>query len=157
MTQKALEILSHENGAGFFLMIESASIDKQSHVRNACGSIGELAQLDETLAYVLEFADIHPETLVMVTADHGQAAQLVPGESLFSGRGIPVYTPGSMARIKTPEGGVMGVNYATNEFLAGEHTGVAVPLYANDTGKGLFRTLITQPEIFDITRSFLGL
>ena len=157
MTQKALEILSHGNGSGFFLMIESASIDKQSHQRNACGSIGELAQLDETLAYVLKFADIHPETLVVVTADHGQAAQLVPSDSLFSGRGIPVYTPGSMVRIKMPEGGEMGINYATNEFVAEEHTGVAVPLYANDIGKGLFRPFITQPEIFNIIRSFLGL
>ena len=155
MAQKALEILSHENDSGFFLMIESASIDKQSHLRNACGSIGELAQLDETLAYVLKFADTHPETLVMVTADHGQAAQLVPSESLFGG--IPVHTPGSIVRIKMPEGGEMGVNYATNEYVAEEHTGVAVPLYANDIGKGLFRPFITQPEIFDIIRSFLKL
>ena len=51
----------------------------------------------------------------------------------------------------------MGINYATNEYSVEEHTGVAVPLYANDVGLGLFKTLITQPEIFDIIRSFLGL
>lgn len=157
MAQKALEILSYKNDSGFFLMIESASIDKQSHLRNPCGSIGELAQLDETLAHVLKFADSHPQTLVIVTADHGQAAQLVPSESLFSSSTTPVYTPGSIARIKMREGGEMGVNYATNEYPVEEHTGAAVPLYANDVGLGLFRTLITQPEIFDITRSFLGL
>ena len=157
MTRKALEILDHDNDSGFFLMIESASIDKQSHLRNPCGSIGELAQLDETLAYVLEFADNHPQTLVIVTADHGQAAQLVPSESLFSGSSAPVYTPGRIARIRMQEGGEMGINYATNEYSVEEHTGVAVPLYANDVGLGLFKTLITQPEIFDIIRSFLGL
>ena len=56
-----------------------------------------------------------------------------------------------------PQGGVMAVNYATNSFVAEEHTGVAVPLYANDLGKGLFKPLIFQPEIFGIMRDFLEL
>ncbi|MFT6435281.1 MAG: alkaline phosphatase [Candidatus Azotimanducaceae bacterium] len=157
MTSKALDHLSRNNETGFFLMIESASIDKQSHVRNACGSIGELDQLDESLATVLAFARTHPDTLVMVTADHGQAAQLVPNESLFSLIGIPVFTPGQLVRIKMPDDGEMAVNYATNSFLAEEHTGVAVPLHANELGRPLIRTLITQPEIFEVTRKFLGL
>ena len=157
MTSKALDHLSHDNRTGFFLMVESASIDKQSHARNACGSIGELDQLDETLATVLAFAKTHPETLVMVTADHGQAAQLVPNESLFSLVGIPVYTPGQLVRIKMPGGGDMAVNYATNSFFAEEHTGVAVPLHANELGRPLIKTLMTQPEIFEVTREFLGL
>ena len=157
MAEKALANLSHKNDKGFFLMIESASIDKQSHFRNPCGSIGELDQLDETVAAVLAFADSHPETLVLVTADHTQAAQLVPATSLFAGYGIPVYTPGSMARIKMPDGGIMGVNYATNKIFAEEHTGAAVPLYSNDLGRGRVKTYITQPEIFEITRSFLEL
>jgi alkaline phosphatase len=157
MTSKALDHLSHDNETGFFLMVESASIDKQSHARNACGSIGELDQLDETLATVLAFAKTHPETLVMVTADHGQAAQLVPNESLFSLMGFPVYTPGQLVRIKMPDGGDMAVNYATNSFFAEEHTGVAVPLHANELGRPLIKTLMTQPEIFEVTREFLGL
>jgi alkaline phosphatase len=157
MTSKALDHLSLDNETGFFLMIESASIDKESHVRNACGSIGELDQLDETLATVLAFAKTHPDTLVMVTADHGQAAQLVPNESLFSIYGVPVFTPGQLVRIKMPDGGEMAVNYATNTFLAEEHTGVAVPLHANELGRSLISTLITQPEIFEVTRKFLGL
>jgi alkaline phosphatase len=157
MTSKALDHLSLNNEIGFFLMIESASIDKQSHARNACGSIGELEQLDETLATVMAFAETHPDTLVMVTADHGQAAQLVPNQSLFSKLGIPVFTPGQLVRIKMPEGGEMAINYATNSFFAEEHTGVAIPLHANELGRPLIRTLMTQPEIFDVTRKFLGL
>lgn len=157
MTNKALDHLSLNNETGFFLMIESASIDKQSHVRNACGSIGELDQLDETLATVLAFAKTHPDTLVLVTADHGQAAQLVPNESLFSLIGIPVFTPGQLVRIEMPDGGVMAVNYATNSFFAEEHTGVAVPIHANEIGRPLIRTLMTQPEIFEVTRKFLGI
>ena len=42
-------------------------------------------------------------------------------------------------------------------FFAEEHTGVAVPLHANELGRPLIKTLMTQPEIFGVTREFLGL
>jgi alkaline phosphatase len=157
MSSKAIDLLSTDNDKGFFLMIESASIDKQSHARNPCGSIGELDQLDETVAYALTFAEQNPGTLILVTADHSQAAQLVPESSMFSGLNIPVYSPGSMARIITPEGGLMGVNYATNDIFAEEHTGAAVPLYANDAAIGKIDTYINQTDIFNIAKQHLGL
>ena len=56
MTRLALRHLSAHNERGFFLMIESASIDKQSHKRNPCGSIGEIEQLEEALSLSLDFA-----------------------------------------------------------------------------------------------------
>ena len=136
MTAVALSRLAGE-GAGddtFFLMIESASIDKQAHERKACGSIGELEQLEESLDLALAFADSHPDTLVLVTADHGQAAQLVPERTLYIDIPVPVYSPGYLIRIHTPEGSIMGVNYATNDFFSEEHTGVNVPLLSNAVG-----------------------
>jgi alkaline phosphatase len=157
MTDTALTLLSHNNERGFFLMIESASIDKQSHYRRPCGSIGELQQLNEALASALAFAGTHPRTLIMVTADHSQAAQLIPDESLFAIFPVPVYTPGKLARIITPEGSHMAVNYATNSFNAEEHTGATVPLVSNDQGQGLIPPFVQQPQIFTITRDYLGL
>ncbi len=157
MTDAALAHLSRDNDRGFFLMIESASIDKQSHERRPCGSIGELAQLEEALASALAFAEQHPRTLVLVTADHSQAAQLVPAESLFAGFPIPIYTPGKVARIRTPEGSLLAVNYATNNFSHEEHTGAAVPVYGNAEAVGRVAPFIQQPEIFNITRDYLGL
>ena len=56
MTETALEHLSTDNDQGFFLMIESASIDKQSHKRDPCGSIGEIEQLEEALDHAQTFA-----------------------------------------------------------------------------------------------------
>ena len=153
MTQAALERL--DNDRGFFLMVESASIDKQSHERLPCGSIGEVQQLDEALSAALEFARAHPDTLILVTADHGHAAQLVPATSLFDGFGIPVYTPGKLARLQTDEGAILAVNYATNNFPYEEHTGVNVPLFANERGRGLVPGMVTQPEIFAIMTGFL--
>jgi alkaline phosphatase len=157
MTDAALEHLADDGSKGFFLTIESASIDKQSHARNACGSIGELEQLEEALESALAFAKTHPDTLILVTADHGQAAQLVPNESLFAGFGIPVYSPGRIVRLTTREGAIMVVNYATNDFSMEEHTGVNVPLFANEVGVGRVPTMVTQPEIFEIMAEYLGL
>ena len=156
MTQTAIDHLTRNNTEGFVLVIESASIDKKSHARDACGSIGELDQLEEALTVALEFADRHDDTLVIVTADHSQAAQIVPNGSLFSAFGVPVFTPGSLVRINMPFGGTMAVNYATNDFFAEEHTGAAVPLYSNreDAEIPIF---INQPDVFQIMKSFLDL
>jgi alkaline phosphatase len=156
MTDAALAHLAKQD-KGFFLTIESASIDKQSHARNSCGSIGELEQLEDSLRSALVFANREPDTLILVTSDHGHAAQVVPDESLFSRFGVPVYTPGYLVRLLTPEGSVMAINYATNDFKAEEHTGVNVPLYANEAGRGLVPSMVTQPEIFDIMMKYLEL
>ncbi|MGB1141470.1 MAG: alkaline phosphatase [Halioglobus sp.] len=157
MTDAALANLSYNNPKGFFLMIESASIDKQAHERKPCGSIGEVAQLEEALASALAFADSHPNTLVIVTADHAQAAQIIPDTSLFAAYPIPVYTPGKLARINTPEGSIMSVNYATTNFFMAEHTGGAVPVYGNEQAMETVPNFVRQPELFTIMRDYLGL
>ena len=94
---------------------------------------------------------------MLVTADHSQAAQLTPEKSLFATFPIPIYSPGKIARIRTPEGGMMVVNYATNNFSYGEHTGAAVPLYANSEATGQVKPYMRQPELFAVIRDYLGL
>lgn len=157
MTDAALAVLAREDSAGFFLMIESASIDKQSHERKPCGSIGELEQLDEALASALAFAQANPNTLILVTADHSQAAQLIPAQSLFAAYPIPVFSPGKLARIRTPEGRLMAVNYATSNFFMEEHTGANVPIFGNVEAQGRVPTFLSQPELFGIMKDYLGL
>jgi alkaline phosphatase len=157
MTDTAIAHLSANNSRGFFLMVESASIDKASHQRRPCGSIGEVQQLEEALQSALDFSREQPNTLVIVTADHTQAAQLVPQESLYADFPIPIYTPGKIARIQTPEGSVMAVNYATNNFAMEEHTGANVPLFANEVGRDIIPPFIQQPQLFGIMTRHLGL
>ena len=157
MADVALAHLSSDNARGFFLMIESASIDKQAHERKPCGSIGELQQLEEALASALAFAKTQAHTLVIVTADHSQAAQLLPAQSLYAAFPIPIYSPGMVARIRTPEGSLMAVNYATNNFSHEEHTGANVPLFSNEEGRKLLPSYLVQPELFGIMRDYLSL
>ncbi|MAI80647.1 MAG: alkaline phosphatase [Deltaproteobacteria bacterium] len=157
MTEVALKQLSYENERGFFLMVESASIDKEAHRRQACGSVGEVEQLNEALDSALKFSETHPDTLIIVTADHGHAAQLVPDESLFSKTGIAVFTPGHLVRLRGADGANIAVNYATTDFFAEEHTGVQVPILANGVGFGRVPVMLHQTEIFSIMVDYLGL
>jgi len=154
MARAALDFL--DDGRSFMLMVESSSIDKQSHARRPCGQIGELKQLDETLKLVLEYAAAHPETLVLVTADHSQAAQLVPETSWLAG--LNAASPGYFARIRTPEGAVMGVNYATNDSnLQEDHTGADVPLFAYGAAANEVPAAVRQSDLFGIMVRHLGL
>ena len=155
MTDLALRHLSRDNDRGFFLMIESASIDKQSHERNPCGSIGEIEQLEESLTLALSFAAQHPDTAIFVTADHAQAAQILPEPSLYSDYPVPIYSPGLTARVATPEGGMMRINYATNNGFSEEHTGANVPLFANDIAGPWLSPFLRQREVHDAMSGFL--
>ena len=153
MTRFALDRVDSERG--FFLMVESASIDKQSHDRKPCGHIGELQQLDEAVAVALEYAAVHPETLILVTADHSHAAQLV---TEVGGNATPSFaTPGYFARLRTADGATMGVNYATNDSTQEYHTGSQVPLFAAGQAPGTIPSFIAQREIFGIMIGHLGL
>ena len=153
MTGAAIEHLDkHER---FMLMIESASIDKEAHRRRPCGHIGEVGQLDEAVRVALDYAASRPEVLIIVTADHGQAAHIIPVTSRYGPQDRA--TIGHFARLRTAEGAVMGINYATNDARQEEHTGVQVPVYASGFGANRLPTLMSQTEIFHVMARHLGL
>jgi len=62
-----------------------------------------------------------------------------------------------LARIITPEGSHMAINYATTNFKMEEHTGATVPLLSNGEGVGRIPSFIQQPQVFAITRDYLGI
>jgi len=95
---------------------------------------------------------------VLVTADNGQAAQLIPEQSMLREMKLPIHSLGYFARIKTPEGSILGVNYATNNSeIIEEHTGVQVPLYASGPGAEQIPGSVQQPDIFAIMATHLQL
>jgi alkaline phosphatase len=74
MTSKAIEVLS-AGGGNFILMVEAASIDKQSHPNHATGTIWDAIEMDRAVGVGRTFAAGRPrkDTLVVVTADHDQS------------------------------------------------------------------------------------
>lgn len=68
MTQAAIEQL--ENESGFFMLIEASQIDWAGHANDIAAAMGEMRDLAKTLEYLEVYVQKHPDTLVVVTADH---------------------------------------------------------------------------------------
>ncbi|GKU81149.1 alkaline phosphatase [Niallia sp. NCCP-28] len=69
MTAKTIETLS-KNSKGFFAMIEGARIDHASHASDLTSIWKETIEFDNTVKYCVEWAKKHPDTLIVVAADH---------------------------------------------------------------------------------------
>ena len=80
MTDAALAVLS-KNPAGFVLMVEAASIDKQAHNMDTDRWILETIEFDRAIGRAKAFAAANPDTLVLVTADHECAGVNIIGAS----------------------------------------------------------------------------
>lgn len=67
MARYAVEYLENENG--FFLMIEGAYIDKNSHSNDFMRTMCEVRSLFDTIEYLYEYAS-DGKTAIFITADH---------------------------------------------------------------------------------------
>jgi alkaline phosphatase len=73
MTEVALGILS-KNEKGFLLMVEGGRIDHAAHANDVAAMLGDLLEFDEAVGAALAFAETHPHTTVLITADHATGA-----------------------------------------------------------------------------------
>lgn len=55
---------------GFFMMYEEAHIDKHSHDNDLNFTFMALARFNQVIGIVMEYAYYHPDTFVLITADH---------------------------------------------------------------------------------------
>ncbi|MBQ8572742.1 MAG: alkaline phosphatase [Ruminococcus sp.] len=132
MTASALELLEGEEG--FFLMVEESYIDITEADLDMEGTIKEMQVFDKCIDYALSWAEDHPGTLVIVTADHETGGVIVP-------------------EVKAPE------NVNNDCFTSGgEHTSTNVPLFAAGArASELFsEDLIDNTDIAKIMRKALN-
>lgn len=118
MTQKALELLESEEG--FFLMVEASHIDIYEAEQDMDGAIAEMQAFDKAIDYTLRWAQEHPGTLVLVTADHETGGVTVPESGLPEDVNNDCFTSG------------------------GEHTNTDVKLFAAGAQAG---SILTQDKI----------
>ncbi|MDX1932449.1 MAG: alkaline phosphatase [Capsulimonadales bacterium] len=69
MADAAIKVLS-KNRNGFFLLVEGAHIDKQSHLMDADRVIGDTLEFDRAVQVCRDFAERNADTVVIVVADH---------------------------------------------------------------------------------------
>lgn len=136
-TAKALEILTNNaDGDGFFLMVESSMIDGYGHQNNIEGIIKETKDFDNAIKVAFDYADAHPGTLVVVTADHSTGGlTIVNGNRTFD-----LYDH--------------KVDYA---FTTGGHTGEMVPIFAYGAGAENFTGVFENTDLPRIMCRLMGL
>ena len=118
MCAKALELL--EGDEGFFLMVEASHIDIYEAKLDMDKTIDEMMAFDKCIDYVLSWAQSHPGTLVIVTADHETGGVTVPESGNAEDVNADCFTSG------------------------GEHTGADVLLFAAGARSG---ELFTEEKI----------
>ena len=153
MTKKAIALLDNPNG--FFLQVEGASIDKQDHSANACGQIGETVAFDKAIGAALDWQATHPDTLIVVSADHAHTSQIVADDA--SGTGIPT---GYSTNLNTRDGAKLTLTYGTAGGTppvasppSQQHTGTVVPVWAIGPQAANVLGTNDNTDLFDLIRS----
>ena len=93
MTDEALSRLENENG--FLLMVEGSDIDSYSHEENIDKMLIEMIDFDDAVEIAMSYVDTHPDTLLILTADHETGGLNLDGiiskeqltDSLFTSNG----------------------------------------------------------------------
>lgn len=121
LLEDALAFL-HQPDKPFFLVAESGRVDGGGHSNDMKMTVDEALSLDAAAARALRFIDAHPETLLIVLADHETG-----GLSLLDGN--------------LEDGWVLG-HFSTND-----HTGVAIPCFAYGPGANQFTGTLDNTAI----------
>ncbi len=160
MTAKAIDLLDDghrrhgDNRRGFFLQVEGASIDKQDHVEFPCQQIGETIAFDRAIRVGLDYAKTHPDTLIIVTADHAHTSQIVPVPG-----NEPFGRPGTLSTLLTKgDRSMMTVNYGTRTHgQSQDHTGSEVRIAAQGPQGANIVGITNQTDLFHTMARALGL
>lgn len=122
---KALSVLEKDSPDGFFLMVESAIIDGYGHNNDSEGMIEEMQEFNQTLKALVAYVQEHPNTLLVVTADHETGGTSVAYKSHEVGETVPLQL----------------------SFSTKGHTGTVVPVFAYGAGAEAFAGIMKNTDI----------
>ncbi|RNL82274.1 alkaline phosphatase [Sinomicrobium pectinilyticum] len=141
VTGIALEYFENANKP-FFLMVEGSYIDWGGHAKDPEMMVQEVLDFDKTLGIALDYVEKHPNTLLVVTADHETGGAAI-GKFYDTDpkTGKPVENPQKVAVY----------------FITDQHTGTHVPVFARGKGKELFSGIYENNEIYHKMRQALDM
>lgn len=149
MTKKAIDLLD-DDPQGFTLQVEGASIDKRDHAADPCGQIGETLAMDEAIGTALDFQKDHPDTLVIMTADHAHTSQAINSAAKPA-------TGAAYATLQTVDGAPLRIAYGTADTGTAAttggsqaHTGAEVPVWAIGPQAANIQGTIDETDIFRV-------
>ncbi|MCV2886072.1 alkaline phosphatase [Aestuariibacter sp. AA17] len=108
MTETAVKHL--ENDKGFFLLVEGSQVDWAEHGNDIASAMAEMHDLALTLEWLEQYVEQHPDTLVVVTADHSTGGLTIGANGKYEWKPAPLKSlkasPINIARLavksKTP-------------------------------------------------------
>ncbi|MBR2479164.1 MAG: alkaline phosphatase [Clostridia bacterium] len=118
-TADALKLLS-ANNSSFFLMVEEGHIDKRSHDNDKSGCINMVKRFNDDIAYVIQFVLCHPDTVLIITADHETGGITKMSDGSFK------YTTGNHSTANVP---ICAIGYGTEIFNGKESDNTAIPKF----------------------------
>ena len=159
MTAKAIAILS-KNPEGFFLMVEGGQIDWAAHASDALNTIGDTVGFDQAVKAALDFQAEHPDTLVIVTADHATGGLAI--EDIPQDEACPEPLPGDPRECKNAlhEDGPFEESGGASFWLDWttiNHTGDDVPVTAAGPHAIDLAGYYENTHIFQVMREALSL
>jgi alkaline phosphatase/streptomycin-6-phosphatase len=150
MARTTLDRLDNPNG--FLALIEGANIDTYSHSAWPCEEIGEAVEFDRAVRLVLDWVRDHPNTLVVVTADHGHAGQIVPVD--VEPTALP---PSRFSTLVTKENARMRISYPTTPPDGNQkHTGTQVRIAARGPFSDRVLGVTDQTDLFETMKRAIG-
>ncbi|MDV6330401.1 alkaline phosphatase [Asticcacaulis sp. 201] len=183
MTASAIDVLS-QNPNGFFLMVESASIDKWHHVNNGYRALTDVDELSKAVQVALDKTN-PADTLIIVTADHSHGLVMsgyasrnasimglaqIDGKPLLDDKGQPYtilsYASGPGAKRddtdKTPltEEVAESPDYHQQALIltgSAKHAGEDVPVYATGPQAHLLSGTVESSYIYQVMAYALSL
>jgi len=118
LAKAAIERISADNSK-FFIMIEEAHIDKHSHSNDGINASKSVKQLNDVAAYCMSFTVFHPDTALVITADHETGGiRYSSGEYIYTSddhtaANIPMYACGGGTEVLNNN----IINTDTSDFL----------------------------------------
>ena len=159
MTDKALAVLSKDSD-GFFLMVEGAQIDKAAHANDALDTLDDTVTFDKAVEVALAFQAKHPDTLVIVTADHATGGLTIEDSAMDGPCPSPRQDdPRECNTIFYEDGPFVdkeGGNFWLDWTTIG-HTGEDVPVTAIGPRAASLTGVFENTQIYQVMRGALGL
>lgn len=131
-TQLGLDYFS-EKGKPFFFMIEGSYIDWGGHAMDAEMLKQEVLDFDKTIGVVLKYIKTHPNTLLVITADHETGGVSI-GKFYETGEN-------ENQKIEVPEKVAINFNHD-------QHSGDLIPVFAKGPQASLFMGIYENNEIY---------
>jgi alkaline phosphatase len=128
-------VLDANSPNGFVLMVEGASIDKQAHQMDSTRWIEDTIEFDRAVRVAKDYATSHPDTLVIVTADHECSGAVIIGASTVTDAGLTAAIQANGATVNSQNQPLL------RNAVVGNYNAAKFPQYTIDPVSGYPTTM----------------